>query len=329
MPKSRNQLKLNIMANIQSKIKIYKFMLSRLGSSDSITNNDFYSSVGDDITDQNTIFGMLANAYYESFNGQFKKDQKGNRAISISKKELIGYKSEHKIIHGFLNGGITNTEFKQFDIDNSSESERAIERNKVLGQDYYFLVWLPENTNLGFVFLQYNDSVIRGITSAFFDHFDSFLKNYNFKISKQPYAPKEVIETYISHSTICEIEFIQHKMVDEKSPLIGEMVSYKLSTKVGGINIPILSYNSISSDMLREIKAVIGISDEADLSTMIRYKKGKTTRKANIENNKLIPDIDIPENIIDEQITTTSIEKMFKFVNKYISMANTEIGNLS
>lgn len=317
------------MTNHPSKIKIYKCLLSKKGSSEQVTNNNFYSAVGGSITDQNAIFGMLASEYYKSFNGQFSKDHNGNRAISISKRELITFKSEHKIIHGFLNGGITNTEFKEFHIDNSANPERGINRDKVLGQDHYFLIWLPENTNLAFVFLQYNDSIIRGITSAFFDHFNKFLSTYNFKITRQPYAPKRIIEDYISNSTICEIEFIQNKRVDDDSPLIGEITKFKLSSKIGGIKIPVLNMHSIGDSTIREIKAVIGISDEDDVSTMVRYKKMGKTRKANLENNKLIPDIVIPDETINNNITESSLENMFIFVNRYLLMANTEIGNLT
>lgn len=317
------------MTNTQSKIKIYKFMLGRRGSSDSVTNNEFYSAVGGDINEQERIFVLLATAFYESFNGQFKTDRKGTRAISISSQELISQKSRHKVIHGFLNGGITNTEFKEFDIENSSVSEREIQRNKVLGQDYYFCIWLPENTNLGLIFLQYNDSVVRGVSTAFFEHFESFLANYNFKISKNPYVPQEKINEFIDNSTVCELEFIQYKNISDDSPLVGEIQKIKLSTKVGGINIPISRLSSIDSETLREIKAIIGVSDEDDLRTMIRYKKGKDTRKANIEENQIIPEIIIPENIIDDEISATSLDNMFNFVYTYITMANSEIGNLS
>lgn len=317
----------------QNKLKIYQFIIGKRHSSERVENDALYEkfySGRENSTEQ--IFSRISTAFYESFNGEFKKDKKGNRAISITNDNLIDKKSNQKIIHGFLNGGITDTDFKQFAITDSKRAENLIKRDQVLGQDYYFLIYIPEKTNIGFVFLQYNDSVVRGVSSAFFEHFEKFLSQYGFKINYHPYCPKKIINNFVDGSAIIEIEFIQQKRTSERDPLHGEITTYKLSRKLGGINIPYINLNTFlfsGVKLRKDVLCLLGMADEEDLKISVNYKKGTKTRKANISNQKLIPDIDIKKEYIDSEKTKESLEKMFDFASKYLDLIMEEVSNLN
>lgn len=313
----------------QNKLKIYQFIIGKRFSSEEISNEVLYEKFNSgSLNSDEHIFPRVAGALYESFNGEFKKDKKGSRAISITNDGLISFNSSRKIIHGFVNGGITDAAFKQFAIDNSHDAESLIGRNKVLGQDYYFLIYIPKETNLGFILLQYNDSVVRGISSALFEHLANFLKSYDLKIDFKPYCPKSIIDDFLSGSAVIEIEFIQHKTIDELSPLRGEISTYTLSRKLTKINIPfgqLTSFLFTGNNIKQEILSLIGMADQEDLKISVNYKKGKSTRKAKIDKKNIIPEIDIEDRFIDDEKTDESINKMFGFASNYLTLLEREI----
>lgn len=308
-------------------LNIFRLVLSKPGDPEPVSFNTFYKYFNPTgILSDEDIFKKISEEYASSFDNKFVESKSGKRALT-ARIDLIKRKSIDRIVHGFVEGGITDATFETYKKDNNLKAEDKISSEEVLSQPYYFLIWMPADTNLGLVMLQSNDSVNRGIISAFFDHLEKFFSDRNLKITKVPITPKKVSEEYYSKTSVRSIEVVQYKTNENFTTQTGTLKTVKVTHTISGFKI---SHDTLKSRLYtsrskeKVIRDIIGLEDSEMIDKInIKVSDGTTTRTATIEQSNFVIRIVIDGVIIEK--TEAGINKMFNFAKDYLAMSISEI----
>ena len=306
-------------------LNIYRILISKRGSSEKTKFRDLYKYFDPNgHPNYDDAFKKISLEYYTSFNGQYVKSANEKRALTAQAEGSIKFKSEKRIIHGLVNGGITDVEFKSYKGDDNQNPIGKITTDMVLVQDYYFAIWMPRGSNVGYVFLQTNDSVNRGINAAFFDHLGEFFNKFGFNLTKSPYVPQKIAKEFIDDSEIVEIEYIQVKP-DDRFSVKGEVKKIRVVHSIKGLALP-LGWFKGATKARQEIRSFLNLvsqDDEGDINVI--YKKDGQKRKGTLDDiGGIIPKITIDESYLNGKDNVDKIEKMFNFVEEHINLINSE-----
>lgn len=308
-------------------LNIFRLMISKPGNPDTVPFKDFYKYFNpeDRLTDEQ-VFKNISEAYVTSFDNKFIESKSGKRALT-AKINLVKRKSGDRIIHGFVEGGITDANFETYQKNNNQIAEDQISTEEVLSQPYYFLLWMPKDSNLGIAMLQSNDSVNRGVISAFFDHLEKFFSERDFKIDKNPITPKKVSDEYYSNSTVRSIEVIQYKTNSNFITNTGTLKTVKITHTISGFKITheaLLKGLIPQRSKMKIIRDIIGLEDDEVIDKVnITVSDGTTTRTGTVEQSNFIIRIEIKDLIIEKN--DTGINNLFNFVKPYFEMTKREI----
>lgn len=308
-------------------LNIFRLVLSKPGETETVSFSSFYKYFNPDgNSSDEEIFKKISEEYASSFDNKFVESKSGKRALT-ARINLIKRRSIDRIIHGFVEGGITDANFETYKKDNNLKPEDKISNEEVLSQPYYFLIWMPADTNIGLVMLQSNDSVSRGIISAFFDHLEKFFSDRNMKITKVPVTPKKVSEEYYAKTSVRSIEVIQFKTNENFKTQTGNLKTVKITHTISGFKI---SHDTLKSRLCtprsesKVIRDIIGLEDSEVIDKInIKVSDGTTTRTATIEQSNFVIRIVIDGVKIEK--SEEGINKMFNFAKDYLSMSISEI----
>lgn len=153
-------------------------------------------------------------------NGSVKNESK-RKAFKIKAStddqinDSIGLKSEEKIIHGIVKGGEYDTGKNLSEIDNPEEEAEKLGRNKLITDDFYFLLYTPLEKTKGVLILQSYTK------DAIFDIFVPFIENL-FKVPRLTnkathslFMPLTMQEEFKSSSVIKSFVYKNHFVVDD------------------------------------------------------------------------------------------------------------------
>lgn len=153
-------------------------------------------------------------------NGSIKNESK-RKAFKIKAStddrinDSIGLKSEEKIIHGIVKGGEYDTGKNLSEIDNPEEEGEKLGRNKLITDDFYFLLYTPLEKTKGILILQSYTK------DAIFDIFVPFIENL-FKVSRitnkathSLFMPLTMQEEFKNSSVIKSFVYKNHFVVDD------------------------------------------------------------------------------------------------------------------
>lgn len=284
--------------------------------------NNYFNANGDQSED--SIFAKIASEYVKTFNGQFKKSQNNKRAIT-AKTEYIKYSVKNRTIYGFVEGGITDASFENYSRSDNKKTKGKTDKDDVLSQPYFFKIYLPFKSNIGVVLLQSNDSVYRGIISAFFDHLAEFFLSRDFILTKNAITPESVSEAYYSKTHINAIEVIQMKqMSDETSKGTQKTVTVKHTLNNFRMSRDGLMKYVLDKKITNELRDLISLEENSTIDKInIKVTDGKTERVCTVEQTGFILRILITPDIKIEK-SADSINNLSKFAMEYLNMIITE-----
>ena len=308
-------------------LNFYKLSLRRYGQGEYCSFEELYNYFDVDLNgDEDAIFNRIVIEYVKSFNSGFAMSNDSKRAMT-ARTEFIKHDKNDKIIYGFVEGGITNTEFEKYNRKSNVKADSSVTTGDVLSQHYFFLLWLPSDTNIGIAILQSNDSVDKGIASVFFDHLKDFFKSRNFTIDKQSYTPKKVIESYKKNADVTAIDVIQTIDVDPFKSKHGIVNQIKVKHTISGFRIESkeILKNLKDRNLLKKLIAEAGLSDISSSKVQIKLKEGsKTERTYTLEGDMASVRVVI-DNDVDMSKSDYGIKSVKNFVNQYFKAAREEI----
>lgn len=257
----------------------------------------------------------------------FKTNSKGNRAVAIAKESgMVQAKWEQGIIHGFVKGGLTGIDnMDTYDKADNEKATGSISNNEVLSQYYYFWMWIPKDTNIGFIVLQFNNSIVRGIAQPFFQHIYEWFESCKFHFDKTTYMPREMQDRFLKDCNVVSVKGIKYIKSDEFSPMQGEQNLKKLSVikLVSGLSFPFsdfMRYHFSNNTPSTRLLDLLQYTDSEDLNLSVECRNGseKKTYKLTSDNG-ILPQILVDNLLISNHPTKDSVTKLYHEIEiKYL-----------
>ncbi len=160
------------------KLEVFKIILKSKGDN---KGNRFRDSFRNRVSTISSLVDKspenIYREYYKHFLNSidltgYKKDDSRKKAIKIKKKEVdgVGMQSvvnpitdDNFIIKGVINGGKYGVNRNLGNVDNVSD-DKEISIKNVVGDDYYFLLYTPIDSNIGVLMIQsYTDNKVSDI----------------------------------------------------------------------------------------------------------------------------------------------------------------------
>jgi len=139
-------------------------------------------------------FQFLFQQYINSFDGKFSVNEKTNKGISLQ-YEKLQFHALQQIISGSFEGGVTGQGGSIRENDDTSDENAIFYSAKSLNsKPYYFLLYLPYESNTGILLVQSFSS--SSSTDAFKTHFQTVIK----RILNNEYSP--IISTMVMPEAI-------------------------------------------------------------------------------------------------------------------------------
>lgn len=171
--------------------------------------------------DDNDLMKYLFQYFISRLDNGSVKNESKRKAFKIKAStddqinDSIGLKSEEKIIHGIVKGGEYDTGKNLSEIDNPEEEVEKLGRNKLITDDFYFLLYTPLEKTKGILILQSYTK------DAIFDIFVPFIENL-FKVSRLTnkathslFMPLTMQEEFKNSSVIKSFVYKNHFVVDD------------------------------------------------------------------------------------------------------------------
>ena len=244
-------------------------------------------------------FQFLFQQYVNSFDGKFSVNERTNKGISLQ-YEKLEFHSKQQIISGIFEGGVTGQGGSIRENDDTSDENAIFYSAKSLNsKPYYFLLYLPNQSNTGILLVQSFSS--SSSTDAFKTHFQTVIK----KILNNEYSPiistmvmPEAIENMKRESSLAKItlrkmnlpsdiadrlvtEFSEGDTLHVELKLTGTWLD-KIKDKIGVTDNQRFSEVQIINDENNSALDAIGFDGTED----ILYEFEKNGRKTTVKKSK-------------------------------------------
>ncbi len=249
------------------KIEFYKIRLTPINE-DSLTFRDLnchiYKSFDNRELPENINDGQLMADFFRHF--FFKID--GGAIVNESKRKAFKAKysrenleentihlmSERNIIYGVIKGGEFDTGKTLGVVDNPNAEERRLNRNQLITDDFYFLLYTPLDKNVGVLILQsYTRDNVTDIFKPFIENLFK-LRGISNKATASIFMP-EAIQNRFKRNSIVK------KFVYSNRFLVNEMHEQTMQAGDFTINVEIKSHgDQINLNNLPWWKRVLGES---------------------------------------------------------------------
>lgn len=247
---------------------------------------------------------VILNSFVHSFDGKFIKTVSGNSASSLTSDPFNGFCANKFLLWGKFKAGNAGLRFKVYDVNDATLAEREITPDKVPSTEFFFMLWLPKDSNTGILMIQRYNTF--GFVASFRERInDWFIKN-GFKPTWVKFIPNDILQNYYQNGEINKIEVTFAKRVKKRKfdPLFTPFKSSNKKVVIDGFNIPLIEFinkanreNAIKDD----IKGVVSDFDGNRDSIRLFYTNGTSPASAELADvEDIFPKIVLDEDLIDE-----------------------------
>jgi|GEM_PF-5671816 len=283
-------------------------------------------------------FNDLFIEYIKEFGSRFMVHTKTGKALNLDSKN-VRYFSNQRIIKGRIEGGTSGIGSKIKKIDNISDEDAfQVSKDDIEAIPYYFLIWMPEDSNLGLVIVQSLGG--KTITDIFTAHFRRFVSEYfgnKVSVMLNDLVPKEMIDKTKKDGVINSVVFRRLHLPSDKAEKIlglkytGQDITVEI--KISGLKKVVGSRSAIMQMVNGETAALFdtsslkdyGIDGEHD--TIVKFEhNGKTAQGKASENFRLAPSYYVDEIDIErDEYNHPSFKSIDKYCVSFLGAMKDEI----
>lgn len=276
-------------------------------------------------------FKSFINDFIGKFNLQYTV--KRDKGISMNHTQRIEIKSKTFVLWGEYSGGHTGREQKVFNRSDSTSSEYLISKEKMVASPFFFLIWIPRDSNMGILMLQRYSNL--ACSTEFKEALAKFFISKGFKPSWAAFVPKEVCKEYLNTCQLTAFDVVHTapKQDDFKGTSFDSFASDRgvsFTTKLSGL---CLSFAKLlkTGKFAEDFKGFIGQIDknynEGD-NVNIRYKNiDGITATAHLSNfEEIMPKIALDSDCFIESTNTPDWDKISTTAIQFLESIKKEIG---
>ena len=265
---------------------------------------DFVNSLDLQGESIDNYMNVILRSFVSSFNGKFVKTASGTSASSLTSDDFNGFNAEKFLLWGKFKAGNAGLNFKVYDVDNATQPERDITPNKVPSSEFFFMLWLPKDSNTGILMIQRYNTF--GFIASFRERIDDWFIHNGFKPTWVKYIPKDVLQSYYQAGSINKIEVTYANRVRRRQfdPLFTPFKTSNKKVVIDGFNIPLIDFiNKANRENIikDDIKGVISDYDSERDSVRLFYTNGSSPASAELADvEDILPKIVLDDNLLDE-----------------------------
>jgi hypothetical protein len=275
---------------------------------------------------KNEQFKAFVSEYMNSFNAHFFVDEETTKAFSY---DDVGFKLEKNVIYGHIKGGITGIEQDVYNDDSLIEPNGKIKKNQVTALPYFFLLWLPVDSDLGVLMTQSYSSA--SINQVFIQHLAVFFKSKEFKLVKNPFISEERKKAFYDNCYVYGMSLFKRKSDlsarKKVSDAFIEEEKLKIELRFTGFKKKTIEFIRNFSGIKSNLKE-LGIQNEDDYDLVLYYETEDNKKAhASFQNPNLItPSIFIPNSIKEVGKDYPNRTKILEFCEKELDTIKLEQG---
>ena len=310
------------MEDYRLKIEVFKITLNH--NEEKITDPNFrnfldlkFSKKEKDLSDSDLFIEFNTDLSNKLNNkGEYLQIGKGSkRAFSVLNLPILDSKNQY--IYGVLKGGLKGDNKTSSDFSNK-ETDESLD-DKVINNKHFFLLYLPLESNVGFVFFQgYPQENIRLEFLNFLSRNVFKLgRSYN-KIHQEPYLPKELKTEFSKGASISQLTFSDRVLSSDlsgKGTYTNGPSHYRLKVIIEPVGDGVINVDDFEKNYLEKFisKTALGKSLKKFNTKKGRIKKNSRETPFKIGGiNEILPIIHLGEEYVDERGTP-----LFNSVKKY------------
>lgn len=276
-------------------------------------------------------FRSFINDFIGKFNLQYvvKKD----KGISMNHSQRVDIRSKTFVLWGEFSGGHTGREQKVFNRSDSTSSEYLISKEKMVVSPFFFLIWLPQDSNMGILMLQRYSNI--SCSSEFREALAKFFIEKGFKPSWAAFVPREVCKEYLNNCFLSAFT-VTHRAPKQdkfKGTVYDSFASERgvsFTTKLSGL---CLSFAKLlkTGKFAEDFKGFIGQIDhnysEGDEVTVSYKNFDGIPAHATLTNfEEIMPKIALDSDCFNEATNTPDWDKTSVTAIKFLESIKKDIG---
>ena len=265
---------------------------------------DFVNSLDLQGESIDNYMNFILKSFVESFNGKFVKTISGTSVSSLTSDPFNNFSSDKFLLWGKFKAGNAGLSFKIYNVNNATQAESDITPDKVPSTEFFFMLWLPKDSNTGMLMIQRYNTF--GFVTSFRERINDWFIQNGFKPTWIKFIPQVVLQNYYQNGSINKIEVTYAKRVKRRKfdPLFTPFKTSNKKVVIDGFNIPLIDFiNKINREntIKDDIKGVISDFDADKDSVRLFYTNGSSPASAELADvEDIFPKIVLDDNLLDE-----------------------------
>lgn len=296
-------------------VKLKNKSLSTRKNGDILTSFDnFFTADETKLIDFSDFF----REYIESFDEKFYVQSRAGKAISLVPTK-VKFASEKRLIYGSIEGGDTEIGGKLKKVDDTSDDNFvAITKDHVHAIEYFFLLWLPNNCNVGLLIVQAMSD--KSVSETFRTHYMKFVNDIapNFSLKIEKLIPEEIVKQMEEEGEIKAITLTNNNIPVESAEKLLNNIKFeekgrvKIQIKISQLErwtrdikskINLFKQEKNTVFVTEEIHRELGMDETTDYSIEFERNGKKATAKMS-KNFELTPYIYVEDKQIKRDVET-------------------------
>lgn len=276
-------------------------------------------------------FKTFISEFIGNFNSQYVVNK--DKGISMHSKHRVSIHSKKFFVWGEYSGGHTGREQRVYNRDDSTLSDYTISKEKMVASPFFFLIWIPRDSNMGILILQRYSNM--NCSVEFRKAISQYFISKGFSPNWVGYVPREICKKYLETCALTAFR-VQHsspKEDDFEGTVFEGFKSDKgvsFTTTLTGLT---LSFAKLlrTGKFAEDFKGFIGLIDqnyEDGDSVEITYKNiDGISVKASLDSfDEIMPKIALESDCFDEATNTPNLDKISLTAISFLDSIKKEIG---
>lgn len=256
--------------------------------------------------------------FMKEFNDSFVANETNTKAISVTEDLPRGFSSQKFTAWGMYKGGTTGISRDVYKNSNANDITGKLQEDNVTSLCYFYKLWIPQDSNIGFVMLQSYTS--QGCTALFKERFEKYAESCGYKVFWQKFMPNSYIQQFLASAFIKEIK-VQHvkKEIHGLQTPTFSLKEAKSVTVLNKLKIPLQQILSVL-DYKQELKKSIQVVDmnyvpDEDNVQLIYERNGRTVHASIVNMEDILPAFILDDRLKEPNSQTPDFDAMNAFTD--------------
>lgn len=294
-----------------------------------ISFSEFVKSFISEETQGKPYMEAFLYGFMREFNASFVSNDTNTKAISITEDLKRGFSSQKFTAWGMYKGGMTGITRDVYKNSNANDITGKLLEDNVTSLCYFYKLWIPQDSNIGFVMLQSYTS--QGCTALFKERFEKYAESCGYKVFWKKNIPNSYIQHFLASAWIKEIK-VQHVKRETRglqSPTFA-LDEAKCVTILNKLNIP-LQKLLLMVDYKQELKNGIQVLDknyipDEDNVQLVYEHNGRTVHASMANLEDILPAFILDDGLKEPDSQAPDFEAMNTFTDDILEEIKKKIG---